>query len=69
MAAKQNYKNAISELEDILDSIENDSLEIDTLSEKIKRASKLLEYCKDKLHKTENEIINLMKAFENESNS
>jgi len=56
------YNDAISEIETILNEIENSDVEIDQLSEKVKRVSFLLETCKLKLFKTEEQIE---KIFEN----
>ena len=63
MAKKEiSYNNAIQEIEEILDEIENNDVEIDQLSDKVKRVSVLLETCKSKLLKTEEQIENI---FEN----
>jgi len=58
------YNDAISEIETILNEIENNDVEIDQLSEKVKRVSFLLETCKSKLLKTEEQIE---KIFENKT--
>jgi len=50
------YNDAILEIDEILDQIENDNLNIDDLSDKVKRVSFLLKTCKKKLVKTEAEI-------------
>jgi len=50
------YNDAISEIETILNEIENNDVEIDQLSDKVKRVSFLLETCKSKLFKTEEQI-------------
>ena len=43
------YSEAYSKLQEILFQIENDKLDVDELSSKIKEASTLLKVCKDKL--------------------
>lgn len=50
------YNDAILEIETILNDIENNDIEIDQLSDKVKRVSFLLETCKTKLFKTEEQI-------------
>lgn len=50
------YSSAIDEIEIILNEIENNDVEIDHLSDKVKRVSFLLEVCKSKLFKTEEQI-------------
>jgi exodeoxyribonuclease VII small subunit len=57
MAKKEiTYNDAVIEIDEILNQIENDDLNIDDLSEKVKRVSFLLKTCKKKLVKTETEI-------------
>jgi len=51
-----NYKDAISELEEIVNDIENEEIDVDELAGKVDRASKLLSICSDKLKKTEQEV-------------
>ena len=65
MAAKKiTYKEAVQEIEDILQKIENDELEVDDLSAKVSRVSELLRFCKNKLHKTEEEVEKILKSIE-----
>lgn len=50
------YSAAFAELESIVTDIENASIEIEELSEKVKRAAWLLKFCREKLTRTESEI-------------
>lgn len=50
------YSEAIEEVEKIINQIESNELDIDELTEKIRRASELLKFCKQKLHFTEEEV-------------
>ena len=54
------YETAVSELEEIVDKMERDELDIDQLSEQLKRAKVLVKLCKDKLTKTDEEIKKLL---------
>ena len=54
------YEKAVCELEEILDKMERDELDIDQLSEQLKRAKVLVKLCKDKLTKTDEEIKKLL---------
>ena len=56
------YEQAVSELEQIVNKMENDELDIDQLSEQLKRAKELVKLCKDKLTKTDEEIKKLLEA-------
>ena len=40
--------------------MENDELDIDQMSEKLKRAQELIKLCKDKLTKTDEEIKKIL---------
>lgn len=61
MAKKEiKYEEAVAQLEDIVDKMENDELDIDQLSDQLKRAKELVKLCKDKLTKTDEEIKKLL---------
>lgn len=61
---KQTYRESISEIEEILGSIENDELDVDELAEKVKKVTQLLKFCKDKLFKTQEEVEKVLKEME-----
>ncbi|MCM8777883.1 MAG: exodeoxyribonuclease VII small subunit [Candidatus Omnitrophica bacterium] len=63
---KFTYTKAISELEEIVKSIENEDVEVDNLIEKVKRASFLIKYCKEKLRDTEKEVKQVLATLEEE---
>lgn len=54
------YEQAVRELEEIVEKMENDELDIDQLSEQLKRAKLLVKFCRDKLTKTDEEIKKLL---------
>lgn len=58
------YSEALSELETIVQQIENEEVDIDILIEKIKRADYLCKFCRAKLRNTENEVKNIIKDIE-----
>ncbi|MFO8235443.1 MAG: exodeoxyribonuclease VII small subunit [Bacteroidales bacterium] len=60
------YGKAIAEIEEILTKIENEELDVDDLTDKVKRVSELLNVCKKKLHNTEVEVEKILKDIENE---
>lgn len=65
MAAKKvSYNEAMNEIEEILEKIENDELDVDELAEKVKRVSILLKTCKDKLTKTNEQVEQILKEME-----
>ncbi len=57
------YTKAIEELEEIVTSIENEDVNVDELSVKVKRAAELINICKDKLQKTEEEVDKILKEI------
>ena len=54
------YEEAVRQLEDIVRKMENDELDIDTLSEQLKTAQTLLKLCRDKLVHTDEEIKKIL---------
>ncbi|MBI4849113.1 MAG: exodeoxyribonuclease VII small subunit [Nitrospirae bacterium] len=58
------YKEAMEEIELIVGEIENESVDIDALAEKVTRAAYLIKYCKTKLRATDNEVKKVLKEFE-----
>jgi len=61
---ESNYRKSIDEIETILTKIENGETEIDDLPTEIKRAATLLQDCKEKLFRTEQEVEKIMKSEE-----
>lgn len=59
------YKEAITEIEEILGQLENNELDVDELSDKVKRVSQLVSLCKEKLHNTELEVDKILKEMDN----
>lgn len=56
------YTKAFSELQQIVQEMENADISVDELSDKIKRCTMLIKLCKDKLTKTEAEIAKIMQT-------
>lgn len=50
------YKQAIEELESIIAELENDELDVDSLAERVRRASELLVFCRTRIFETRLEI-------------
>lgn len=56
MKEELTYTEAFEQLQKIVSQMENADISVDELSDNIKKASKLIKICKDKLTKTEQEI-------------
>ncbi len=65
--SKLTYTQAVTELEAIVKEIENEDVEVDHLLEKVKRASVLIKYCKDKLRNTEGEVKKVLSSIEKDN--
>ena len=60
MSKELKYEAALAELQTIVRKMENDELDIDQMSEQLKRAQELIKLCKDKLTKTDEEIKKIL---------
>ena len=58
------YERAMEELKEIALQIDNESVNVDVLAEKVKRASELIEFCQSKLKTTEMEINQIIKKMD-----
>ena len=56
------YEDALRQIEEIVEKLENNELDIDTMSEQLKTAQKLIKLCKDKLTKTDEEIKKILES-------
>lgn len=54
------YEEAMAEIERIVRNMENDELDIDSLTEQLRRAQALIKQCRDKLTKTDEEIQRIL---------
>ena len=57
------YDEAIKELNNILNSLQDETLSIDQLTDSIKRASELLESCNSRLISTEKEVNSVIQKL------
>ncbi len=58
------YSKAVEKLEEIIRKIENEEIDIDELSEKVKEAVTLVKLCKDKIEKAEFEVKEIVQKFD-----
>ena len=61
------YQQALDELTNIVAQLENESIPIDELAEKVKRASDLIQYCQSRLNATDTEVKKIINQLENNS--
>jgi exodeoxyribonuclease VII small subunit len=56
MSKDISYTDALNELNEISHAIDNESIPLDELAAKVKRASELITICRAKLRSTEDEV-------------
>lgn len=54
------YEEALRQLEDIVAKMENNELDVDSLSQQLKTAQKLIKMCKDKLSRADSDIKKIL---------
>lgn len=62
--SKPNYQQAFEELQRIVADLENGQITVDELSEKVNRASELINICKAKLTTTEDNVKKILAVIE-----
>jgi exodeoxyribonuclease VII small subunit len=65
MEEKLTYETAYAELAAIAKEIENETISVDALATKVKRASELIDFCQSKLKSTESEVNKIISQMEN----
>ena len=58
------YESAYAELQEIVTALENETISVDELAIKVKRATQLVEFCQQKLRSTEAELDKIIKSPE-----
>ncbi len=66
MTKTPSYKDAIEEIDLIVEEIENETVDVDVLANKVKRATFLIKLCKEKLKTTDTEVKKSLKIFDEE---
>jgi exodeoxyribonuclease VII small subunit len=64
MESKMTYEAAYAELQQIAREIELETVSVDILAEKVKRASELISFCQGKLRSTEKEVTGIIEQME-----
>ena len=64
MSKDPTYGEAMTEIEEILEKIESGKLDVDELTDKVKRVAGLLDICRKKLKTTEAEIQKVIEGLD-----
>ena len=62
--AEAKYGKSIKKLEEIIEKIENETIDVDELSGSVKEAVALIKACKDKIEKAELEVKKVVSDFD-----
>lgn len=54
------YEEAVRQLEDIVAKMESNELDVDSLSQQLKTAQKLIKICKDKLNRADSDVKKIL---------
>lgn len=63
MSKDPTYGEAMTQIEEILEKIESGELDVDELTDKVKRVANLLDICRKKLKTTETEIQKVIEGL------
>lgn len=63
------YSKSIAKLEEIIHKIDNQKIDVDELSSKVKEAAALIKECKSKIDKAELEVKKVVENFKEEESS
>ena len=58
------FREAMEELEGILERIDGEEVDIDRLAEELRRAAQLLDLCRGKIRKAEVEVTQIVQSLE-----
>ena len=61
------YSQAVEELDSILSELESERVDVDDVAVKVKAAIELIKLCRERIEKTELEVIKIVKEFEKDS--
>ncbi len=67
--AQMKYTDAARRIDEIIHRIENEEIDVDELSERVKEAVGLIKLCKSKIEKAEMEVKQAVEGFDAEEAS
>ncbi|MFV0507116.1 MAG: exodeoxyribonuclease VII small subunit [Bacteroidales bacterium] len=69
MVKNISYSDALEQIEEILKKVENGDLDVDQITEQIKKASELFRVCQSKLKGTQEEVEKILKEMTDEGDN
>ena len=64
--AKLSYEEAVADLDSILEELEGEESDLDSLAERVRRASELVRHCREKIQATEIEVAKVLEELPEE---
>jgi exodeoxyribonuclease VII small subunit len=61
---EQSYVGAISEIEEILRSLDTENVDIDRLATDVQKAAELIAFCRDRLASAQTEVERIVSSFD-----
>lgn len=58
------YADALAELEEILDELEDDNVDIDVLSARVERAAELIKVCRSRINDAHDKVAAIVADFD-----
>lgn len=58
------YVDALAELEEILEELEDDNVDIDVLSVRVERAAELIAICRGRIHRAQEQVASIVADFD-----
>lgn len=61
------YTQAVERLEEIMNKVQNGGMDVDNLAVALKEASALVQFCRGKLYKVDEEVKQLLEGMDGET--
>ncbi len=58
------YADAVAELDEILDKLDDDGIDIDVLSELVERAAQLIKICRGRISAAQQQVADIVETLE-----
>lgn len=58
------YTSAVSELDEILTELEDEALDVDILGDRVKRASELISFCRERITSAQTQVEQIVADLE-----
>ncbi len=63
------YSTAVGELDEILAELEDESLDVDILGDRVQRASELISFCRNRINSAQTQVERIVSELEHSSES